>query len=77
MKKLILALIKVYQKTFSPDHGLIFSGGATRCRYFPSCSQYTYEAIVHYGVVRGLLKGFWRVLRCNPFSKGGVDLVNK
>lgn len=77
MKKTILFLIRLYQKTFSPDHGLALSGGAIRCRYFPSCSQYTYEAIVHYGVTKGLIKGLWRIIRCNPFSKGGVDFAVK
>ncbi len=79
MKKYALKLIRLYQKTLSPDHG-IFSkkypqGGWPQgyCRYNPSCSEYTYEAIEKYGVIKGGLKGAYRILRCNPFSKGGDD----
>jgi hypothetical protein len=74
MKKIILKLIRIYQKTFSPDHGFIFSGSAMKCRFYPSCSQYTYEAIENYGISKGVAKGLWRILKCNPLSKGGVDL---
>ncbi len=66
MKKLLIALIKLYQKAISPFFG-------KSCRYYPSCSEYTVQAIEKYGVVKGTLKGAWRILRCNPFSKGGVD----
>jgi len=45
------------------------------CRYYPSCSQYTKEAVIKYGVPKGLLKGTYRIFRCNPFSKGGCDPV--
>ncbi len=75
MKKIILKLIRAYQKTISPDHGIILFGGAMRCRFYPSCSQYTLEAISHYGVLKGALKGLWRVLRCSPLSRGGADPV--
>ena len=71
----ILFLIKIYQKTISPDHSLlkyIFSNGY--CRFYPSCSEYGYQIIKNRGLVRGLPKTIWRVLRCNPWSKGGVDL---
>ncbi|MFC1667110.1 membrane protein insertion efficiency factor YidD [Candidatus Omnitrophota bacterium] len=44
-----------------------------KCRYYPSCSEYTLEAIEHKGVLLGLLKGFLRILRCNPLFKGGYD----
>jgi len=67
-------LIKGYQKTFSPDHGFfkrMFPFGY--CKFTPSCSQYAYEAVKKHGVIRGGIKAFWRVLRCNPFSKGGHD----
>jgi len=43
------------------------------CRYYPTCSQYTQDAVKKYGVLKGLLKGMYRILRCNPFSKGGYD----
>lgn len=45
------------------------------CRYYPTCSQYAKEAVTKYGIVKGLSKGIYRILRCNPFSKGGYDPV--
>lgn len=74
MKKLVLAAIKLYQRTLSPDHGYgrIFNRAAG-CRFHPSCSQYTYEAVEKYGVLAGSIRGAWRVARCNPWSKGGYD----
>ena len=75
MRKILVKLISIYQKTISPDHSVALFGGAMRCRFYPSCSQYTLEAVSRYGVLRGILKGLWRILRCNPFSRGGVDLA--
>ena len=75
-QQLALLLIRLYQKTISPDHGLMkdrFPGGF--CRFAPSCSEYSHHAIHKYGLLKGGLKGAWRILRCNPCSKGGVDLV--
>lgn len=46
-----------------------------RCRFYPTCSQYTYTAIERFGVFRGTLMGMWRILRCNPFNPGGYDPV--
>jgi uncharacterized protein len=68
-------LITAYQRTLSPDHGPLrhVLGGA--CRYQPTCSQYTKEAILKHGVLKGVWLGARRVARCHPFSKGGVDLV--
>ncbi|MFA6521872.1 MAG: membrane protein insertion efficiency factor YidD [Candidatus Gracilibacteria bacterium] len=69
-----LLLIRLYQKTISPDHGFLkalFPYGY--CKFKPTCSQYTHLAIEKYGVIWGSLKGFWRILRCNPFSRGGED----
>jgi len=74
MKNVILKLIRLYQKTVSPDHGLFFAG-STRCRYWPSCSEYTYQAIEKYGLFKGLLMGGYRILKCNPLSEGGVDKI--
>jgi putative membrane protein insertion efficiency factor len=71
-----LKAIKWYQNHLSFDHSPLkeyFPGGY--CRYYPSCSQYTYEAIEKYGLLKGGLKGAWRICRCNPFSKGGDDPV--
>ena len=76
MKRIILKIIKTYQKTISPNHGVIlFGSAAMRCRFYPSCSQYAFEAVSRYGVLKGALKGLWRILRCSPLSKGGVDLA--
>ena len=69
MKKLLLHLISYYQTCISP------AKGGSCCKYIPSCSQYAKEAIERFGAVRGSALAIWRVLRCNPFSKGGVDLV--
>lgn len=68
MKKVIIYLIKLYQKYLSPLKG-------TKCPYIPSCSQYGLEAVEKYGAFKGSLLAMWRILRCNPFSKGGYDPV--
>ena len=68
MKKLVLFLIKFYQKFVSP----LFPPS---CRYTPTCSQYTFEAVQKYGVIKGLFLGIKRILRCNPFFPGGDDPV--
>lgn len=68
-KKLALFLIRTYQVTLSPR----FSGGA--CRFTPTCSQYALEAIETHGLIKGGALAFWRILRCNPFCKGGYDPV--
>lgn len=74
MKKLILRLIRLYQKTLSPDHGpLSFLYSEGYCRFKPTCSEYTYKAIDHYGIIYGGIRGLWRVCRCNPWGKGGWD----
>lgn len=75
MKKIVILLIRLYQKTLSPDHGW-FSGGERHvCRFSPTCSQYTIEAIEKYGALKGFGKGAHRIIRCNPWSKGGYDPV--
>ncbi len=68
MKKLLIAGIRFYQKYISPMKG-------TKCPYVPSCSQYGLEAIERFGAFKGSLLTVWRILRCNPFSKGGYDPV--
>jgi hypothetical protein len=65
---LLIAPIRLYQRWISPAF-------APRCRYYPSCSQYAAESIRELGPVRGLILAGWRLLRCNPFSKGGFDEV--
>ncbi|MBD8974108.1 MAG: membrane protein insertion efficiency factor YidD [Clostridiales bacterium] len=69
MKRAMIFLIRTYQTTLSPR----FSGGA--CRYTPTCSQYAIEAIEVHGVFKGSLLAARRILRCNPFFKGGYDPV--
>jgi putative membrane protein insertion efficiency factor len=72
-----MGMIRIYQHTISPDHSPLMTrllpGGV--CRFYPSCSQYTYEAIEKYGVIKGSIMGAWRILRCNPFNQGGHDPV--
>lgn len=78
MKKIVLSLIKFYQKTISPDHGVFKKAFSTGfCRFSPTCSEYSYEAIERFGTLKGASLGFWRILRCNPFSHGGADPVPK
>ena len=68
MKKVLIAGIRFYQRYISPMKG-------TKCPYIPSCSQYGIEAIEKYGAFKGSLLAIWRIIRCNPFSKGGFDPV--
>lgn len=73
-----ILLIKFYQKTLSFDHGFfkfMFPHGF--CKYKPTCSEYAIGAIEKFGLIKGGLKAFWRVLRCNPWSKGGWDPVER
>ncbi|MEZ6255423.1 MAG: membrane protein insertion efficiency factor YidD [Patescibacteria group bacterium] len=70
MKKLILSLLKFYKKFLSPGNF-----GVKVCRFEPSCSVYSYIAIQKYGLLKGGYMGIVRLLRCNPFSKGGYDPV--
>ena len=70
LKWLIIGPIKLYQLIVSP---LIPS---STCRFEPSCSQYFIDAVKKRGVIVGSLKGCWRILRCNPFCKGGHDPVD-
>ncbi len=74
--KLGMFLIKIYQFTLSTDHAFWVTSSTPRvCRFYPSCSQYTYEAIDRFGLIRGSIMGFFRIMRCNPASKGGDDPV--
>lgn len=68
MKKLFLFIIKFYRKYISPMK-------STKCPYIPSCSEYGMEAIEKYGALKGGTLALWRIIRCNPFSKGGYDPV--
>jgi len=74
IKKFILKSIRLYQKTLSPDSGwLAYKYPHGFCKYYPNCSTYCYQAIEKYGILTGGFKSISRVLRCNPFNKGGVD----
>ncbi|MFA6320258.1 MAG: membrane protein insertion efficiency factor YidD [Candidatus Omnitrophota bacterium] len=68
MKKVVIFLLNFYRKYLSPLK-------LQCCRFYPTCSQYTVESVEKYGVLRGLLKGAKRILRCHPFAKGGYDPV--
>ncbi len=68
MQTVALALIRFYQRFISPMLG-------SNCRYYPTCSQYTYEAIAKYGFWKGGRMGAKRILSCHPWSKGGFDPV--
>lgn len=68
-RELAVAPLRLYQRLISPLLG-------PRCRYAPSCSDYAIQAIREFGILRGLLLACWRLLRCNPFSHGGLDPVS-
>ncbi|MBQ4064674.1 MAG: membrane protein insertion efficiency factor YidD [Clostridia bacterium] len=70
MKKAVLWLIGLYRRWLSP---LKRPG----CRFYPTCSTYALQAVEEWGVFRGLCLAFWRILRCNPFCRGGIDHVPK
>jgi putative membrane protein insertion efficiency factor len=74
LSKLTIWFILVYQKTISPDHSFIGRFfPKIGCKYYPSCSEYTKQAIQQYGVVKGGGLGIIRVLKCNPATQGGFD----
>lgn len=68
MKRLLIFIIKIYRKYISPYK-------RPSCKYYPTCSQYAIDAIEKYGSFKGIFMSIWRILRCNPFSKGGYDPV--
>jgi uncharacterized protein len=68
MRKVAVGLIKVYRRFVSPML-------PPSCRYWPSCSEYALQSIQKHGVLKGGLLGSWRIMRCNPWSKGGIDPV--
>ena len=70
----LLRLIRLYQRTLSPDHGVMkerYPYGY--CRFYPSCSEYGYQAIERFGALKGAWIALLRVLRCNPWNPGGPD----
>jgi putative membrane protein insertion efficiency factor len=68
LRGILVAPIRLYQRTLSPAL-------PSRCKYHPSCSEYAVQAVRRYGVLRGVVLAGWRLLRCNPWSHGGVDFV--
>lgn len=68
MKKILLQLVKFYRKHISPKK-------PPCCKYYPTCSAYALEAIEKHGALKGAVLSAWRILRCNPWSMGGVDNV--
>ena len=68
MRKLIILLFRGYKKLISPVL-------PPSCRFYPTCSEYSIQALEKYGVIKGGAKTIWRILRCNPFNKGGYDPI--
>lgn len=68
-REVFVAPLRAYQRLISPLLG-------PRCRYAPSCSEYAIQAVREFGILRGLVLAGWRLLRCNPFSHGGLDPVS-
>lgn len=68
MKKILITMIRFYQRYLSPLK-------STKCPYYPSCSSYGLEAVQKYGAFKGGILALWRIIRCNPFSNGGYDPV--
>jgi len=73
-KKALLKTISLYQKLLSPARGALRYLSPNQCLYTPSCSEYSMLAIKKYGIFRGTGKTVWRLLRCNPWGKGGKDI---
>ena len=69
MKRVLIALVRFYQRAISP-----YKGGSC-CKYIPTCSNYAIEAFERFGAVKGFFLAAYRILRCNPFSRGGYDPV--
>jgi uncharacterized protein len=77
IKYLVLKLIKIYQKSSFLKKAIFktFLLNENSCCFYPTCSEYCYQAILKYGIINGSLRGLRRIFKCHPFSKGGVDLV--
>jgi hypothetical protein len=69
LRALVVLPLRGYQRVLSPAIG-------QRCRYYPSCSEYAAQAIMRFGILRGLVLAGWRLLRCNPWSRGGFDPID-
>lgn len=69
MKNILIKIIEWYQRNISK----YLEYKNIKCKYYPTCSEYTKQAIEKYGALKGSMLGLWRIIRCNPFSKGGYD----
>ena len=69
MKNFVIKIIIWYQRNVS----VWLDSKNIKCKYYPTCSEYTKQAIEKYGLLKGIFLGAWRIIRCNPFSKGGYD----
>ncbi len=68
IRQMLIGLVRFYRKYISPQL-------PPSCKYIPTCSEYAIDALTKYGAIKGTLMAIWRILRCNPFSKGGYDPV--
>ncbi|MBE3088930.1 MAG: membrane protein insertion efficiency factor YidD [Actinobacteria bacterium] len=68
MKKFVISILRFYKKFISPAL-------PDSCRFYPTCSEYAATAVGKYGVLKGSIKSIYRIMRCNPFNKGGYDPV--
>ena len=77
ISKILISIIKGYQKVFSPDTGIFKYLYKTKnvCVFYPTCSEYTVEALKKYGALKGLFLGLKRVIRCHPWQKKHIDLL--
>jgi len=68
MRRVLILLIRGYKKLISPML-------PPSCRFYPTCSEYSIQALERYGAIKGSAKSIWRILRCNPLNKGGYDPI--
>ena len=68
LRTIAVVPIRLYQRAISPAL-------PQRCKYYPTCSEYAVQAVRSYGILKGLVLAAWRLLRCNPWSHGGIDFV--
>lgn len=73
MRKIIVSIINFYQKFISLDTGVFSINKGTTCVFFPTCSEYTKDAVLKYGVLKGVFMGTRRILRCHPWQKKHID----
>ncbi len=77
MVRIIISLIKIYQKTLSPDHGVLkYKYPYGFCRFYPSCSEYSIKAFSKHGLVLGFSMSILRIIKCNPFTKPQINNIS-